>query len=259
MSAAQETLHDLVTGADSFTSSGDVPLSGLGRPARAATKASAISEDSWFLRVATNYSRGKATRERERVLLWYVSGLLAVISCVLGCALAYVALRVKVGILQVDEHGYVVPFKDVSTVSPGDPSLVRAKIRTLSDWIRDWRTVYTDPAAQQSLSPKVYAIVPKNTPAHADVADWYSQHPPLAVKGRTVDVTVHSVGRISQDVWRVEWSERERLPGMMPKAARFEAFLTTALSPPKNLADIQMVGMGLYITHIHHQQMKAAR
>ena len=257
------TLNGLLRDVDASSSS----LGAYELPARLQTLAPpafeprAAADDNWFLRSAKEYARDKATGERIRVVLWWVSGLSLLLNCVLACCLTYLASTVKVVpyIVQVDEHGYSVPIKEPPTSSIDDPRVRNVITHDLSEWLYNFRAVVSDPTAQQVYMRRVYARTPAGTLAHAKVEEWYDKHSPLGVKGRTVETRVTNLQSISDAVWQVEWVERERVGGQDPKTAKFSGTLTIAFSPTSTLEDIQLNALGVYITDLSWRQAQAAR
>lgn len=214
------------------------------------------AHSSYFMRGAVDYARDKATGERVRAVLWWGIGLSMILNCVLAVTLARVALQVKVVpyIVQIDEHGFAVPIERARATTFEDPLVQKSIMRQLSDWVKDWRTVVASSPAQKSFVQRVFEHTPKGTLAQEKVEKWYGEHPPYQ-KGRTVETEVHFVGPSGSDnVWKVEWTERERLTSTVPRDARFEALLTVDFSPVTDLKEIQKNPLGVYVTDVFVQQ-----
>jgi type IV secretion system protein TrbF len=217
-----------------------------------------LAEQSWFLRSAKEYSKEKATGERVRAVLWWVSSLSLLLNCVLAVALATISLSVKVVpyIVQVDKHGYSVPIKAADSTSLEDPIVQNVIQRDLTRWVEAWRTKVSDPKAQKGFVMTQFAMTPKDTIAHDKMVDWYAQHPPYE-PGRTVDVDVQFVGPsngASDLVWRAEWEESERRGSSVAKTTHFRATLTLAFSPVSTFKDVRVNAVGVYVTDFFFQQ-----
>jgi len=83
----------------------------------------------------------------------------------------------------------------------------------IASFIKDLRGVTSDPVVQSEQVRRVYAHMSDKLPAFRTVSAWYKAKTPFErVKEGTVIVEVQQVLSLSENTWRVEWTETLRLP-----------------------------------------------
>ncbi|MDI2113886.1 VirB8/TrbF family protein [Commensalibacter nepenthis] len=112
-------------------------------------------------------------------------------------------------ILEVNKQGQTF-FGGVPTVaSVSNPVIIKAALET---WIRDARSVLTDPIAERHYIDTVYSFLAKGSPAYHTLTDWYANRQPFALgQEQSIDVqnlSALAVGDINTTkTWTVTWDE----------------------------------------------------
>ncbi len=209
----------------------------------------------------TNLARGK---RNWQLVAFAALGLLAVVT------VAYIGLatsvRVQPFVVEVDELGQVRGFRAVENVYSAREAVTDA---TLRHFVRNLRTVYSDPAAQRDLIVSAYAF------ADASVQEWLNgyfsdpEHDPRLVMRRLARrVEVKSVIRVpgserspeeagvgEMESWKVTWVEVETPTGTdTQRRAAWEGYFTVEQVPeavrPEN-------PLGLYVTAVNWSRVSA--
>jgi type IV secretory pathway TrbF-like protein len=180
-------------------------------------------------------------------------GLLVLLGFVLA---AYVRLslqsRITPYVVEVDRLGQAVAFGPAEALRPTD---TRAYVYQLALFVRDLRSVSSDPEAQRQMLFTAYAYAAGAARAQLDAWFLDPAHDPR-VLGRTLtrEVQVTSVLRVAgtaSRTWKVSWREveRPRVAGPLRSAA-WEAYLTTDLHAPTTTETLLRNPLGLYVTDL---------
>jgi type IV secretion system protein VirB5 len=186
---------------------------------------------------------------------WQVAafGLLVLLGALLA---AYLRLsgqsRITPYVVEVDRFGQAVAFGPAESLRPKDQ---RIYLYQLAAFVRDLRTVSSDPDTERQLLYTAYAYAAGT--ARTTLDDYFANpaHDPR-VLGRTltrqVEITaVLALPKTNAKTWKVAWREveRPRVAGAVRTAA-WEAYLTVALNPPTTTEALLKNPLGLYVTDL---------
>lgn len=127
----------------------------------------------------------------------------------------------------------------------------RVIVAQLARWVFEVRSVFRDARAEHNLLSDAYSSIAPDSEAYRSLNAWLQMHNPFKEgQNEGVTVTVHDVLPISQNVYRVTWTER-RHGGPETGAAvqHWSAIVTIRIDPPASAASIMKNPMGVYITH----------
>lgn len=156
-------------------------------------------------------------------------------------------------IVEVDKLGQVI-FQGVpSSTSADNPLIIKGALET---WVRDTRSVLSDPKAEHHYIDHVYAFLDRSSPAYRTLTEWYGQRQPFEMAEKaTVDVSNMNalpVGNVAtSNTWTVTWDEVTTLAdGSVSQPEHWTANVTFKRSPVK-LEDpkASVNPIGLFITN----------
>ena len=185
---------------------------------------------------------------------WKVVALfeLAILGVVI---IAYVQLsssaRIVPYVVEVDGAGRAVAFGPAEPLQKTDRRVI---VRDLTVFIRNVRSVSTDPAAQLRMVQDAYSYVDRTTAGFLN--DYFADprnDPRLLGQQFTRDVEVTGVLPIpNSDSWKLQWLERERSrAGGVMRTTPWEAYVTVQFAPPEEPDVIQANPLGLYVSGIN--------
>lgn len=153
-------------------------------------------------------------------------------------------------IVQVDDLRQVVQVVPAERAGPVDPRIVHA---LLADFVRNTRSVISDPVAMKSTLGRAYAYA--GPPVQEVLNAHYRDRDPFTrAREETVAVQVSSVLPLSEHSYQVQWSETARaLDGRPVGESRWQAILTVAHEAPKSLNPDNP--LGLYVTGLSWTEM----
>lgn len=231
---------------------GGTPGPGSDVPAKASTSTYLRARDA-FLSVFSDPVRGRRNWQLAAFGLLLVNAFLAVAYQRLASTAQWTPYIVK-----VDHFGQVVYSGPAEKTNPADPQLV---VYTLAQFIRNVRTVSSDPAAQMEFIHRSYAHLAKNA------AGYVNQHfsdpandPRVLGRSLSRTVVVNSVLPIPKsNTWKVQWTEQDTplQGGAASSRASWEAYLTVEVVPPERPrtdADWQKLfenPLGLYVVELN--------
>ncbi|MDR3535205.1 MAG: conjugal transfer protein TrbF [Acetobacteraceae bacterium] len=180
---------------------------------------------------------------------WRYAALLSM--CVAGVSvagLAYVGAQTHLVpfVVEVNQLGDALAAKRADVAATPDTRLIRAQ---LARWIDDVRTVYMDVAAERTVITEAYGMVDRSSPAFEALNKHFrTQDPFNRAKDETVIVHVSSVLPISQNTWRIEWSEEARArDGSVGTVSNWRGTITVMIHPPSDSNTILVNPTGLYL------------
>jgi type IV secretory pathway TrbF-like protein len=178
-------------------------------------------------------------------------GLLVLLGGVLA---AYLRLsgqsRITPYIVEVDRLGQAVAFGPAEALRPKE---TRLYIFQLSTFIRNLRTVSSDPDTQRQLLFSGYNYAAGA--ARAALDDYFinpSHDPRVLGRSFTRQVDITSVLPLPKSkTWKLSWreTERPRVAGAVRTIA-WEAYLTVAVNPPTTTEALLKNPLGLYVTDL---------
>ena len=132
-------------------------------------------------------------------------------------------------VVEVAADGRTGAVSQVSAERSVDDRIIRA---TISDVLRDLRSVSADVAVQRRWVETVYAHLALRSPAYTAISEWFGkQAPSKRAEEETITVEVRQILTLSKNTYRVEWVEYPR--------ARSGAELV-----PTRWSGTMMVGLG---------------
>ena len=149
-------------------------------------------------------------------------------------------------IVEVNQLGDALAAQRADVASTPDTRLIRAQ---LARWIVDVRTVYLDAAAQHALVNEAYGMTDRQSPADGALNEYFRAHNPF-IRAQDQSVTVHvsSVLPISENTWRIEWSEETfKRDGSASGTANWRATVSVSINPPTDSNTILINPTGLYV------------
>ena len=152
-------------------------------------------------------------------------------------------------IVAVDRLGAALAVKRADIASPTPVTVIQAELANL---ITNWRTVTADLDLQSRMVDRLSGFVRGS--AKGVLTEWFEKNNPVARarNGRLVSINIKGVPLpVSQNSWRVEWTETTRNHvGVTVEAIQYEATMTVALQPPTTDAEILRNPGGVYITEL---------
>ena len=135
------------------------------------------------------------------------------------------------------------------------------KVAVVTRWVRDVRTIYSDPNARQDMLYDAYAHVAND--ASQKLKSYYSD--PETDPGRlsllniSRDVEIEVIlpvpkasgtGPSTEDTYRVQWKERTlKGSSSLPEVQRYEGYFSVVSIPPQTESKAMQNPYGLYITN----------
>lgn len=132
-------------------------------------------------------------------------------------------------ILEVDREGHAFYAGTPQMAAVDDPLITRA---TLESWIRNTRSVLSDPRAQRHYVDAAYAFLAKGSTAYRLLSSYDADHDPFVIGTKeTVDVqnlNALPIGNEQQThTWTVTWDEQTILnDGTTPPLEHWRANIT---------------------------------
>jgi len=151
-------------------------------------------------------------------------------------------------IVEVDRIGQAAAVSRADLASPAPKRLIQAE---LANVIMNWRTVTADLDLQKKMVERLSFFMAGS--AKGQVRQWYETNNPFdrAKEGKLVQVSIKGLPLpVSQDSWRVEWTEtvRGHTGAVLVDPQTFEATLTVQLQPPATDAQVMQNPGGIAIT-----------
>lgn len=197
---------------------------------------------------------GAAVNEAAR---WrQISFLLLVLSLAFGAMMIWMSSQNKVVpyVVQVDKQGYSVAVKSAEQGAATDNKVI---IAALGRFISNFKTRLVDTYAQRALVNEVYAYIANDSSAQSVVSHYYRENNPFEVReGVTTQVQVTSVLPIGDGgrSWQVLWTETRLRNGEIRGVTEWRAILTIAISPVRELAEVLVNPLGIYVTELNMAQ-----
>lgn len=151
-------------------------------------------------------------------------------------------------IVEVDRIGQAAAVSRADLASPAPKRLIQAE---LANVIMNWRTVTADLDLQKKMVERLSFFMAGS--AKGQMRQWYAANNPFdrAKEGKLVQVSIKGLPLpVSQDSWRVEWTEtvRGHTGAVIVDPQTFEATLTVQLRPPATDAQVMQNPGGIAIT-----------
>lgn len=214
------------------------------------------------------YAAGRAEYERQNADLlrgkarWQQIAFALAIGCaVLAVGNVVLALRGDLVpyVVEVDRHAQIVAYGPADRFVEPDRRML---VSELGRFVRDVRSVYTDPVAQQDRIAEAYNYV--TGPARLFLDRYLAEpanNPVLLGRSQTRSVEVTAVLPVPRsDTWKLRWVETSYpLDGDAPVRADWEAYLEVELAPSAS-ADVFAVNpLGIYVRGINWTRISEPR
>jgi type IV secretion system protein VirB5 len=158
-------------------------------------------------------------------------------------------------IVEVDKLGYALTVPRPLTPASAPDAAARMERYEIAAFIRDARSVSSDPRAEQQMLDALLAHV--RGAADRFLNEYYHAgdfaHNPFKIaQKRTVSVQIDSILRLSPASYQVRWTEQARDQGgeMSGAPTHWEAVLRTEIVPPASDDAIVSNPLGFYVTQI---------
>ena len=158
-------------------------------------------------------------------------------------------------VVEVDKLGYglTVPKPLIPST---DPALVdRMERYEVASFIRNSRSVSSDPSAEQHMLNDMLAHVKGAADKYLDEyfhSDNFAHNPFKEAEHQTVSVQIDSILELSAHSFQVRWTEqvRDRTGAALDAPTHWEAALETQVAPPGSDDAIVNNPLGFYVTQI---------
>ena len=227
--------------------------SGSAAPESRKGKSASAAPDSPYLAARSQFESVFRNAAKEKHA-WKIAAL-AELTILLVLVVAYVQLassaRVVPYVVEVDRAGRAMAFGPAEPMERTDQRVI---VRELTLFIRNVRSVSTDPAGQLRMIQDAYAYVDRA--AAGFLNDYFADpenDPRLLGQRLTREVEVTAVLPIpDSESWRLQWIERERShSGGVTRTTPWEAYVTLKFAPPEGPEQIQANPLGLYVSGIN--------
>lgn len=156
-------------------------------------------------------------------------------------------------IVQVDKLGQTVFSGIPQATDATNPLIIKGALET---WIRDTRSIISDPKAERHYIDHVYAFLDRNAPAYRTLTEWYGARQPFELaEKQTVDVFNMNALPVGNEAtsrtWTVTWDEQTTLAdGSVSDPEHWTANITFTRNPV-NLNDpkTSVNPIGLLVTN----------
>ena len=162
-------------------------------------------------------------------------------------------------VVEVDKLGYALTVPNPLTPASAPDVATRMQRYELAAFIRDARSVSSDPQLEHHILNSLLAHVRGAADKFLDMyyhSDSFAHNPFKVAESQTVTVQIDSILQISPASYQVRWSEqRHDLSGVpLGAASHWEAMLQTEIVPPKSDESIVSNPLGFYVTQISWTQ-----
>ena len=195
---------------------------------------------------------------------WQIAaaGLLAA-TLILSAGIIWLSTRSRYipYVVEVDKLGYALTDPQPLTPASTPDVAMRMQRYELARFIRDARSVSSDPQLEHQMLNSLLAHVRGAADRFLDGyyhSESFSHNPFKLAESQIVTVQVDSILQLSPASYQVRWSEqRHDLNGApLGAASHWEAVLQTEIVPPKSDESIVSNPLGFYVTQISWTQQQ---
>lgn len=149
-------------------------------------------------------------------------------------------------VVQTNSFGDVVGARRADVAQPASASQVKAQLRR---WVIGARTIYVDRRAQESLLNDAYNSTLPDSPAWQALTGLHRDANPYErATTETVDIAVNSVLPLTDQTWRVEWTETTRQrSGKATAVKNWQATVTVVNVTPTTEQQLAINPLGIYV------------
>lgn len=172
------------------------------------------------------------------------------IGVALVCSGGMVALALQQQVVpyavEFNEHHEPVRVTRADVMTSPSASQIRAGLRT---WVMGARSVYLDRRAMRDMMISTYAMTQPGSAAYGALAEFHKENDPYKLsQDHTVEVAVNTVLQLTEDTWRIEWTETSRqLSGRVIGSRTWQTTATIAIVPPTDESQILLNPIGMYV------------
>ncbi len=189
---------------------------------------------------------GSLVKSREQ---WRIASIIEGIAIVIlagGFVAVSLQHRVVPYTVEFNEHSEVARVHRSDVMPPPNSNQIKASLRS---WIIGARTVYGDLRAQETMLKGTYDMTLPGSAAYKSLNATYEENNPYARSQKElVEVAVNSVMRITDDTWRIEWTETTKaVSGQVMERKHWQGPFTVVIVPPAEEAQILVNPLGVYV------------
>jgi type IV secretion system protein VirB5 len=195
---------------------------------------------------------------------WQVAagGLLAA-TLILATGIVWLSTRSRYipYVVEVDKLGYALTVPQPLTAASAADAAPRMQRYELAAFIRDARSVSSDPQLEHQMLNSLLAHVHGAADKFLDTyyhSENFAHNPFKLAESQTVTVQIDSILQLSAASYQVRWSEQRHDLNGAPLGAvsHWEAMLQTEVVPPKSDESIVNNPLGFYVTQISWTQQQ---
>jgi type IV secretion system protein VirB5 len=180
---------------------------------------------------------------------WRLASIIqAVALIILSAGFVAVALQHRVVPYAVafNEHSEVVRVGRADVLAHPTTNQTRASLR---NWIIGARTVYGDRRALQAQLDLTYAMTLPDSAAFKSLTTFHRENNPYARSQKeAVEVAVNSVMPLTDETWRIEWTETtKQANGQVLDTKIWQGSFTVVIVPPADDSQILINPLGVYV------------
>jgi len=185
-----------------------------------------------------------------------ISTALMLLAIILALGIVWTSARTRIipYVVEVDKLGYAITIPTALTASSAPATVERMKRYEIAAFIRNARSVSSDPAAEQYMLNELLAHARGAANKFLDTyyhADDFARNPFQLAKHRTVAVQIESILQLSPKTYEVRWSETAyELSGAPDGTTHWEAVLETQIYPPASSDSVIGNPLGFYVTRL---------
>jgi type IV secretory pathway TrbF-like protein len=188
-------------------------------------------------------------------------GAMTIVALALVVAVVWLASRIRyvVYAVEVDKLGYALALAQplTPTTGPANEMIARMERFEVAEYIRDTRSVSSDPKVEQQdlnsiLAHTVHLSAADNFLNQYFHADHAAKNPFVIALHHTVTVQIESILPLSAKTWQVRWQENacDLHGALLGSPTYWEAELQTELITPKGNDSIVSNPLGFFVTQI---------
>ena len=189
-------------------------------------------------------------------IICFIALLIAFVSVI---GIAYIGSQSKIQpYAMVMSDSKVIALKKLERLPENEREALKRSL--IGDFIKNFRTVYSDPFAQKEITLKAYSHLRANDQATQSITNYLSKIAPPIKRAETelVDVVIDSVLPLGEgNSYQVEWTENiNSRKGKLIKSQKFRGVLTTEYQTPETPEEYQKNPTGLWIPTYQATEIK---
>jgi len=214
-----------------------------------ATSAEALSDEHAKYKQFHDSRFSDQVRQRDKWQQIAFGSLGAAALAIGGCVYLGSLPKTSAQLIQVDKSGATsfLPKSQETVVS--NEVWDAAKATAFTIFVKDWRTVTTDPVIRSANWDGAYQWVQKKSKAELDLWRWFSEHnPKVRSQEETVSVQIKLAVPVTPGTYEIQWAETTFKDGH-EKTQDWHAVFSYRVAGPSGAVK-PLNGMGIFITDI---------